>query len=58
MTTPDAQPSNVIPPSRLAELRTARDLARLVRSTIAGSGLPPELPICRACGRLLHGVSA
>jgi hypothetical protein len=56
--TTDTEPSNVIPPSRLVELRAARDLARLVRSTIAGNGLPPEPPTCKACGRLLHGRPA
>jgi hypothetical protein len=57
------EPSIVVPPARLEELRRARDLARVVRSTIVGSTLPPEQPICRACGRLLglghwHGGAA
>jgi hypothetical protein len=49
--------ANVVPASRLEELRHARDLARVVRATILGAAvLPPEPPICRACGRLLgHG---
>jgi hypothetical protein len=58
MTTPDTEPSKLVPPERLVELRAARDLARLVRGTIAGSGLPPEPPTCKACGRLLHGRPA
>jgi hypothetical protein len=57
-TEPTEQPSTVVPPSVLERKRWERAVSRLARSTIAGSGLPPEPPVCKACGRLLNARPA